>query len=489
MTSLDRDRAQTPAMRPLRWYALGAVVLAAVGAIGLYVLLAELVHIKPWPKAPTAAQQQLLIDMVKIALGLTAGVGAAVALIVGYRRARVDESASHRDDQRLFSSRYQDAADLIGSDKAAVRLAGIYAMARLADDWESQRQQCIDVLCAYLRLPYPSSAPPEVKPIRTKLAGYRSSPGIDPDGPTREPGEREVRRTVLRLITAHLHPSAPESRRWHGYDLDFTDAVFDGADFRGVHFSSGALVLFRRALFASGFVDFGEATFAGGVDFTEASFAGGTVDFGKATFSGGDVSFIGATFANSSDDRAVVSFRRAKFAGGTIHFDAAEFAGSVDFHEAMFSGSTVNFSTARFSTGTASFGGARFFGGTVNFSYALLSGGTIDFGHANPASPTEIHGGNVSFVGARLDAGTVDFADTIFSRGTVDLGAVEFLGGTMDLSDVRIEPGYPLETFPDPTAGLELPSRPTPDASSASAASPAVSPPRRASTSRRGPAD
>lgn len=30
----------------------------------------------------------------------------------------------------------------------------VYALARLADDWEEQRQVCIDVLCAYLRMPY-----------------------------------------------------------------------------------------------------------------------------------------------------------------------------------------------------------------------------------------------------------------------------------------------------------------------------------------------
>ncbi|MCW2916132.1 MAG: hypothetical protein JWN52_4200 [Actinomycetia bacterium] len=29
-----------------------------------------------------------------------------------------------------------------------------YAMAGLADDWEQGRQTCVNVLCAYLRLPY-----------------------------------------------------------------------------------------------------------------------------------------------------------------------------------------------------------------------------------------------------------------------------------------------------------------------------------------------
>src|SRR4051794_1582805 len=49
-----------------------------------------------------------------------------------------------------LAKRYQDAATQLGHDKPPVRLAGVYAMARLADDWEEQRQTCIDVLCGYL---------------------------------------------------------------------------------------------------------------------------------------------------------------------------------------------------------------------------------------------------------------------------------------------------------------------------------------------------
>jgi hypothetical protein len=54
---------------------------------------------------------------------------------------------------RLFNERFTTAAGQLGSETPAVRLAGVYAMAGLADDWTDQRQTCIDVLCAYLRLP------------------------------------------------------------------------------------------------------------------------------------------------------------------------------------------------------------------------------------------------------------------------------------------------------------------------------------------------
>jgi hypothetical protein len=56
---------------------------------------------------------------------------------------------------QTLNERFSAAAGQLGSDKpSAVRLAGVYAMAGLADDWEDDRQTCVDMLCAYLRMPY-----------------------------------------------------------------------------------------------------------------------------------------------------------------------------------------------------------------------------------------------------------------------------------------------------------------------------------------------
>src|SRR5215470_7603726 len=56
---------------------------------------------------------------------------------------------------RTLNERFATAAEQLGSDKpAAVRLAGVYAMTGLADDWQENRQTCVNVLCAYLRMPY-----------------------------------------------------------------------------------------------------------------------------------------------------------------------------------------------------------------------------------------------------------------------------------------------------------------------------------------------
>jgi hypothetical protein len=263
-----------------------------------------------------------VLDSVKIGLAIVAGLGAAVGLTVSYRKQRGEEDRQRFDQDKAFTDRYTATAEQLGHNKAAVRLAGVYALARLADDWEPYRQACIDVLCAYLRMPY------------------------DPENP--EPGEREVRLTVIRLIGDHLRPTARVS--WSGRDLDFTGTVFDGGDFGGVTFSGGT-VSFRGAAFSSGTVSF-----------RGAAFSGGYVTFGGATFRRGIVYFGGATFSDGT-----VNFYKATFSGGTVSFDGAEF-----------SGGTVSFIGATFTGGTVSFDGAEFSGGTVKFYKATFSGATVD---------------------------------------------------------------------------------------------------------------
>jgi uncharacterized protein YjbI with pentapeptide repeats len=237
---------------------------------------------------------------------------------------------------RTLNERFATAAEQLGSDKPAVRLAGVYAMAGLADDWEENRQTCVDVLCAYLRMP------------------YEPDPGQDAPEPRRLAFQaiREVRHTVIRVITAHLREDAVVS--WQGLNFDFTGVVFDGGDFSDAQFSGGT-VSFGRAQFSSGRVGFGRARFTGGkVSFSGAQFSGGEVGFGGARFSGGRVSFTVAQFS-----RGLVYLGDAQFTGG-----------EVDFGHAQFSGCLVLFGRARFSGSKVSFTGAQFSGGEVDFSHA-----------------------------------------------------------------------------------------------------------------------
>jgi uncharacterized protein YjbI with pentapeptide repeats len=381
-------------------------------------------------------------DAMKIVLAVVGGIGGVVALTVAYRRQHLGEAADRREeakerreDTKVYNDRFAKAAELLGSEKAAVRLAAVYALSALADDWNDGRQTCIDVLCAYLRMPYtppdePAPAEPPVAAGGPTLRGKLRARMRRPTPPAPEPAatgdddrerreQRQVRHTVIRLIPDHLRqPEHPHT--WTGHNLDFSGAVLDGADFSGTVFSGGT------------------------VSFACARFSGGTVSFACARFSGGTVSFAGARFSEV-----------------TVSFAGAQFCGDVVFDDAHFSTGAVLF-----------LGAAQLLDGRLSFSHAQVCGGRILLNGADLA------GGRVSFAGAQLSRGTVSFANVKFSRGwlqfrgatfegaqmcfdgaefsgaTVSFAGANFTGGTVDLSSPGTWAAPPL--FPPPQ-GAELP--------------------------------
>jgi hypothetical protein len=264
-------------------------------------------------------------------------------------RQRLDLSQSRT---RLLTERFGRAAEQLGSEQPAVRLAGVYAMAALADEWEEQRQQCVEVLCAYLRLP-----------VR------------------QEEGEVEVRSTVVAVVAEHLQPAAEPG--WRNLDFDFRSATFpDGrAGFDGSVFDGQAL--FEGAKF-QGKARFSGASFAQRANFDGAVFEWSAVfqgsSFGRhASFADvvftQDAAFDGASFGwTSAFDRAEFAqtarfgrtqwsglsrFQRCRFSG-SVHFDGARFKAPVSFERAEF-GQKIEFRRTRFA-----------FDGDVRFDSVLL---------------------------------------------------------------------------------------------------------------------
>ncbi|MFG2351850.1 pentapeptide repeat-containing protein [Streptomyces phaeochromogenes] len=301
--TLRRREAPRGRYTPNLW----PVWLVASGALAVTLLLGWSIYQFAYDYFARAAADQKpakpvnVNDVLKATVTALTLVGAVLAGLYAYRKQLLSEGDAHRADASQLADRYTTAAEQLGHDQAAVRLAGVYALARLADDWEEQRQVCIDVLCAYLRMPYQP----------------------DSDQADHKAGEQEVRWTTIRVIRDHLrNPAAPTS--WCAYSLDFTGATFDGGDFSGSHFLGR--VLFHRAVFSSGEVSFRRAVFSGGgeVRFDGAVFSGGVVRFGGAHFSGETVFFYRAEFSGGE-----VSFEHALLAGGAVTFERPVFRGTV----------------------------------------------------------------------------------------------------------------------------------------------------------------
>ncbi|MEU3183560.1 pentapeptide repeat-containing protein [Streptomyces sp. NPDC006923] len=298
-----------------------------------------------------------LFDLVKLAFGVVAGAGALVALVVAYRRQRVDEDGALREATRLHTERFTTAVSQLGEESAAIRLGGVHALAGLADDAPTRalRQTCIDVLCAYLRLPYTA----ETDLPQNDSAAHHAYLSA-----------REVRHTVIRLIRDHLRPGIGHPDSWHGHDFDFTNAVFDGGDF-------------THAAFSGGTFNFAGARFSGGVFFTHAKFNGGNLFFTGAEFTNSSPLFVEADFSGGE-----VDFSGAKFTHCPLFFVNANFrGGSVDFTEAKLSECQLHFNAATFTDGLINFAGAQFDRVTINVDGARFEEGTIDFRTTRGAPP------------------------------------------------------------------------------------------------------
>ena len=423
--------AQLPRRLPLFPSVLGVVTVAVVVAVTAFWGFGELLlGVSPFiHRSDTSIHPQ---DVIKLALTVAAGFGGIVALTVAYRRQREAESGR-------FGQRFADSAAQLGGTSAAVRMAGAYAMAALTDETNGtgRRQQCIDVLCAYLRLPYHSGNHSDLleqvvtTDTTVALGGQTHN---DQRTYRLQPQEREVRLTIVGIIRDHMQERATIG--WHGHRFDFSGATFDGGSFTGAKFSGGT-VNFRGAMFSGCVVDFRGVMFSGCVvDFGGATFSGDvTVDFGGAKFSGGAVNFGGATFSGD----VTVDFRDATFSGGLVHFGGAKFSGgAVAFTGATFSGGTVNFRRATFSGGLVDFGGAMFSDGLVLFEGATFSGGLV------------------LFVGAKFSGGLVLLGGATFSGGLVDFEGATFSGGVVDLRRVSNWSCPPIN-FPDDQEGLGLP--------------------------------
>lgn len=365
-------------------------VLVSVAFLGLvFVLFAAIWNGWDWPARDSGSGW--LRDVAAATVPVAGLVGAAVVVATTFRRHQLELAQDERETTRALRERFTTVANQLGHESPAVRVAGVYAAAALADDWHEQgnrieTQVCINLLCAYLRSP-------RTEPLEAE--------GTTWTAPQR--AETQVRTTVSGVIASRLRVQAGEHNpAWAEYNINLSGVFFDEGhhDFDGIRVGEATSVSFDGARFGGGRVSFDGAQFTGGeVSLKDAWFSGGDVSFTDARFSGGHVSFRRAQFTGGE-----VSLFGAQFTGGRVSFDRAEFHENVSFTAARFSGADVSFDGARFSEGV-SFKSAWFDGGATSFAGAEFISGTVSFRRA------ELDGGAMSFAGADFTSGRVSFFD------------------------------------------------------------------------------
>lgn len=324
---------------PLWLHVLAVLAVAVIALFGIWVLFTSEAT-TPFAETPT---DPLLLEIIRLVFYTMAGIGGVVALTIAYRKQRLGEAAEAREEAKLFTEQFAAAAEQLSSEHAANRMAGVYAMASLADDWAHERQKCINVLCAYLRMPYdPPRLPKKLTAEEIKEHRHICQ-------------EQQVRHAILDVMADRLRTEPVDGRTWHWCDFDFSSATLDGGNFASSVFLGQ--VSFNGASFPEGHIYLGGVKFHGSVAFYEARFNGAFVDFSGIEFKGRNASFA-----------------RSEFTDGT-----------VIFHGALFDSKSCNFMGAEFSGGRVEFGvpggnvPTRFRGGGIIFTSAWFDGAEVDF--------------------------------------------------------------------------------------------------------------
>ncbi|MEU6075741.1 pentapeptide repeat-containing protein [Micromonospora sp. NPDC047074] len=451
--------APVPPDRPLRplpsWtVAAGAVLIAGITAGAAWWLQGWFPDTVP---ADATQRARMRVDGIRTGLTIGAGVTAAFALLLAFRRQqlaeRTQQATEYDAGEKRVTELYVKAVDQLGSEKAPVRLGGLYALERLAQDNPAHRQSIVEVLCAYLRMPYTppgdegTSAPHAASPS-PKVDGTATRPGPQPltapDGgsfqkPALDPREEgQVRLTAQTILARHLRPRTVENGPNPAYwgpevALDLTAAVLTDLDFAGCHLHNAILT---RTRFING-ARFGQATFGGVANLVGARFTG-TASFGGATFAG-------SAWFNLAKFDGSVGFDKASF-DGDVDFGGSTIGSGASFDEATFGGRS-RFDGVRFDSG-ASFEGATFgdhagFSGTTFFWNASFKGARF---------------GSVSFVEAEFrDNAWFDMAefrdDAWFVAATIS-GTASFAGATFDdtLEGFGLLGGWPVGGVADGAA-------------------------------------
>ena len=382
-------------------------------------------------------------EIVKIALTTVGGLGAVGYIVIRYRDSQASKRAEERELSRMVDDKMQAAINQLGSEQASTRIAGVYALAEIADTHhggqhngsrpdDDYRQRIVDILCGYLR-------------------SDRGRCITDESGKKHKDGnyDKAVESTIIAVIRKHLQKERFDDQRnqvvvqtleddqlWCACSLDLHGAhiheTFDlsGAtiqtfiDCNNVQFHGD--VRFINCIIRHGLFD--SATITNGI-FDHATITNGIFDHATiidAVFTGATITnteFTGATITNTWFDVATII--HTWFDPATItntRFDHAtiintRFTGAT-ITNTQFNGVTIT--SAGFDIATII--NTRFTGATI--TNTRLNGATITNTQFDIATITDTWFSSATIANARFDDATI--IDTRFDDATIK--AIRFAG-------------------------------------------------------------
>ncbi len=286
-------------------------------------------------------------------------------------RIEVDKAKNEQDHIRQVHaerrSRYTAAIEQLSSDKASIRLGGVYTLVGLVDEWladektipslEQRRkegQAIINNLCAYIRSPFDLASKAKELSQDETPENYKGGDQQFIKDQVRFREEKEIRLTILsnfkeRLGTIIEHKEAPPENHkgaWSDFNYSFSTAVFFyPIDFSDSYFShpvnfDGSIFIEKAIFEHTKFNEDNNNTNLKVSNYNETVFSWDMTDMSRhfGSFNGTifieEACFDGAAFENivcfiDSTFKKKVTFLHTEFTAAI--FSKATFRGPVNF--------------------------------------------------------------------------------------------------------------------------------------------------------------
>ena len=340
------------------------------------------------------------LDIVKIALTTVGGLGAVGYIVIRYRDSQASKRAEERELSRMVDDKMQAAINQLGAEQASTRIAGVYALAEIADTHhggqhngsrpdDDYRQRIVDILCGYLRSD------------RERLT-------TDENGKPRKDGnyDKAVESTIIAVIRKHLQKERFDEQGNQAVVQTLEDNQLWCAcslDLHGAHIHET--------------FDLSSATIQTSMNCDNVQFHGGA-RFRNCIIQHG--SFIGANITDTRFDDATIT---------DAQFDGANITGT------WFGGANI--------TGTR-FGGATITGTWLtgaNITGTQFDGATITDARFTGANITDARFDDATIANARFDYATIKAIrfSGIRDQGGITFKRAKFQSKDNDFGPIKLE--------------------------------------------------
>ncbi|BBH69784.1 hypothetical protein ACTI_64690 [Actinoplanes sp. OR16] len=239
----------------MMWTA-GAAALALVAIFLVFVL--PLLIVPPLAGEPLSDSRLKVQNEVRTTMvQMIGGIVLLCGVFLTYRQYRLNT-------QSQVTERFTEAVEHLGSKSLAVRVGGIYALARLDRDYPAENESLMDVLAASVRQPFADDEP-STRHLRADLQAAATILG-------HRRVDRRTRVNLRRAPLAHVH-----LRDAHYERMALTKADFRRGQLRGINLE-GALL--RGAVFDESIMEgaFLTGAFLVGASLREVRLDGATLD-------------------------------------------------------------------------------------------------------------------------------------------------------------------------------------------------------------------